>query len=203
MAKTDYKKTYKHLFTGKKDQPVIVDVPDFNYLMIDGKGDPNTSEEFHQAIEVLYGVSYTMKFMIKKDDPEKDYTVMPMEALWWVEDMKEFDVNKKDEWLWTIMIHQPDFVTQKDVEDAVEAIKKKKDLVALPKLRFEKIASHKAAQIMHIGPYNKERDTIKIMHGFIDKEGYEMIGKHREVYLSDPRRTDPEKLKTILRHPVK
>lgn len=203
MAKIDYKKVYKNLFTGKKDQPVLIDVPEFNYLMVDGKGNPNTSKEFQDAIEVLYGVSYTMKFMVKGKDPDKDYTVMPMEALWWVEDMTKFDTNKKDDWLWTIMIMQPDFVTENNVREAIEAIKKKKDLTALAKLRFEKFPAQKAGQIMHIGPYDKEEPTIKILHNFIKDSGFELTGKHQEIYLSDPRRTDPEKLKTIIRQPYK
>ena len=203
MAKIDYKKEYKELYTGKKDKPVFVEVPDFNYLMIDGKGNPGTSREFEQAVEALYGTAYTMKFMVKKDNPEKDYTVMPMEGLWWAEDMNAFKENKKDDWLWTIKILQPNFISENDFNEAVSAIKQKKDLPALPKLRFEKFPGYKAAQILHIGPYDQEGPTIEILHNFIFESGFQLEGKHREIYLSDPRRAAPEKLKTIIRQPYK
>ena len=203
MAKIDYKKEYKELYTGKKDKSVFVEVPDFNFLMIDGKGDPGKSKEFEQAVEALYGTAYTMKFMVKKDNPENDYAVMPMEALWWAEDMNVFQSGEKDKWLWTIKILQPDFITQQNVEKAISAIQQKKDLPALPKLRFEKFPAYKAAQILHIGPYDKEGPTIEKLHNFIFEAGFQLEGKHREIYLSDPRRTDPEKLKTIIRQSYK
>jgi len=202
MAKTDYKRVYKHLYTGKKDQAVIVDVPEFQYLMIDGKGDPAKEPEFIQAIEVLYGVSYTMKFMVKEKNSENNYVVMPLETLWWC-DMENFGVNNKDKWHWTMMILQPEFITEKDVDEAVEAVKKKKKLPLLSKLRFEKRPAHKAVQVMHIGPYEKEEETIELLHKFIESEGHEMYGKQLDIYLSDPRRVEPEKLKTIIRQSIK
>ncbi|MFA8342643.1 MAG: GyrI-like domain-containing protein [Rhodothermaceae bacterium] len=203
MAKTDYKKVYKELYTGKKDKPVVVEVPEFQYLMVDGKGDPEKSPEFEQAIEVLYGVSYTMKFLVKGKNPDNDYVVMPMETLWWCENMENFDRDNKDEWLWTMMISQPSFITKADVDEAVEAVKKKKELASLHKLKFEKRPAHKAVQVMHIGPYEKEEETIEFLHKFIESEGYEMYGKQLDIYLSDPRRIDPEKLKTIIRQSIK
>lgn len=203
MAKIDYKKEYKNLYTGKKDVAVIVEVPEFSYLMVDGKGDPNTSKDFHDAIEVLFGVSYTMKFMVKKENPALDYTVMPMEALWYADDINVFKSKNKDEWSWTIMILQPDFITDKNVGEAIEAVSRKKALNGLSKLRFEKYPAHKAAQILHIGPYEQEESTIQILHKFIKDSGFDLAGKHQEIYLSDPRRTEPEKLKTIIRQPYK
>jgi len=116
---------------------VMVDVPEMNFLMVDGAGDPNTSQEYQESIEVLYAMSYTLKFMVKKEDPEHDYTVMPLEGLWWAEDMDLFLVGDKGSWKWTSMIMQPEFVTEKRVSEAVEQVKAKKDPMALPKCRFE------------------------------------------------------------------
>ena len=173
-----------------------------NFLMIDGAGDPNTAQAYKDAIEALYAVSYALKFMIKKGEQAVDYGVMPLEGIWWVEDMAEFDVNHKENWLWTAMIMQPEYVTAELVEVAKAETAKKKNPTALPKLRFEAYQEGLAAQIIHIGPYAEEAPTIAKLHAFIAEQGRELRGKHHEIYLSDARRTAPEKLKTIVRQPA-
>ncbi len=203
MEKIDYKKELKHLFKPSTKQVELVDVPQMNFLMIDGRGDPNTSPEYQDAIEALYGLSYAIKFMVKKGDLAIDYRVLPLEGLWWVEDMSQFSVEDKGNWEWTMMIMQPDIVTSQLVQEAVEQVKKKKNPVALPKVRFEAYSEGKAAQTMHIGPFSEEGPTVEKVHKFIEGEGGKRNGKHHEIYLSDIRKAAPEKWKTIIRQPMK
>ena len=207
MKKIDFKKEFKHLYNPSVKEVVFVDVPEMNFLMIDGSGGPNTAQEYHDAIEALYSVSYALKFMIKKVESAIDYVVMPLEGLWWADDMTQFTTENKDVWKWTSMIMQPEFVTKDLFDKAVEQVKKKKkNLPALPKIRFETFHEGLSAQIMHIGPYSAEGPTIEKLHKFIKENGYEfdgLIQKHHEIYLSDPRRTKPEKMKTVIRQPVK
>lgn len=205
MAKVDMKKELKELYFPPK-KPVMVDVPEMNFLMVDGGGDPNTSQEYKDSIEVLYTMSYTLKFMIKGENPEHDYTVMPLEGLWWADDMSSFLAGEKGEWKWTSMIMQPEFVTEKHVGEAIGQVKEKKDPIALPKCRFEAFREGLSGQIMHIGPYAEEAPNIEKLHAFIKEQGHEFDGlvqKHHEIYLSDPGRTAPERLKTVIRQPVK
>ena len=202
MKKIDYKKELKHLYRPSTKKCELIEVPTMNFLMIDGMGDPNTAQAYKDAIEALYAVSYALKFMIKKGAQAVDYGVMPLESLWWVEDMAEFDATHKENWLWTAMIMQPEYVTAELVEIAKAETAKKKNPPALPKLRFAAFAEGLAAQIMHIGPYAEEEPTITKLHEFIAEQGHERRGKHHEIYLSDARRTAPEKLKTIVRQPV-
>jgi len=202
MAKIDLKKELKQLYFPSAKEVTVVDVPPMNFLMIDGRGDPNTAPEFKAAIEALYAVSYALKFMVKKRTPERDYVVMPLEGLWWFEGKDRFDLEDKGSWCWTAMIMQPEFITGEMVEQALEEVAGKKDLPALPKLRFERFHEGLSAQIMHIGPYSAEGPTIERLHSFIREHGYEMRGKHHEIYLSDPRRVAPERLKTVIRQPV-
>lgn len=202
MKKIDYKKELKHLYKPSSKKVEIVDVPRMNFLMIDGAGDPNISQEFQEAIEALFSVSYTLKFMIKKRDLEIDYGVMPLEGLWWADDMLQFSVEDKSNWKWTLMIMQPEYVIAEGVAEAIEQVTKKKGLPALPKLRFEAFTEGKVAQIMHIGPFSEEGPTVDRVHQFIEENGCKRSGKHHEIYLSDFRRTAPEKLKTIIRQPI-
>lgn len=202
MLKIDYKKQLKHLYNPYKKEVNITDVPKMNFLMIDGEGDPNTSKPFQDAIEALYSVSYALKFIIKKEKGI-DYGVLPLEGLWWCDDMSKLNSCNKDEWMWTLMIMQPDMVTPELINNATDQVKKKKNPSALSEIRFENYEEGKAAQIMYIGPFSEEGPTIKRIHTFIQENGYEIIGKHHEIYLSDPRRTIPEKLKTIIRQPIK
>ena len=201
MARVDFKKELKHLYGASAKEVSLVEVPEMNSLMIDGTGDPNSVPEFQQAVEALYGISYTLKFMIKKAQAT-DYVVMPLEGLWWTEDMSQFSIEDKGAWQWTLMIMQPEFVTSQLVEQAIDQVRQKKDPPALGKVRFAALHERLGAQIMHIGPYGDEGPTIEKLHSFIRENGYELTGKHHEVYLSDPRRTAPEKLKTIIRQPV-
>ena len=202
MEKIDFKKKLKGLYAASAKKPTIIEVPPMNFLMIDGQGDPQ-AESFQEAIQTLYGMSFTAKFMLKEDATTPDYVVPPLEALWYTEDMVEFDLNKKDEWKWTLMIMQPEWFTQDVYEQTRAALKKKKNPSALSKLRFETFNEDKAVQIMHIGPYDAEQPTIQKLHAFIKEQGCALRGKHHEIYLSDPRRCQPEKLRTIIRQPVK
>ncbi|NIN66646.1 MAG: hypothetical protein GTO63_18555 [Anaerolineae bacterium] len=202
MPKIDLKKQLKHLYQPTAKEVAVVDVPEMNFLMIDGAGDPNTSQEYQEAIEALYAVAFTLKFMVKKQDPQVDYVVPPLEGLWWAEEMDAFTMGDKDAWKWTAMIMQPEVVTQELVDEAVQEVARKKDPAALPKIRFEGYPEGLSVQIMHIGPYSEEAPTIEKLHAFAQQNGYQLRGKHHEIYVSDPRRTAPDRLKTVIRQPV-
>ena len=200
MKKVDYKKKLKHLYGPSSKKIVIVEVPPMNYFMVDGEGGP-AAESYQQAIEALYGLSFTVKLNVKKG-VGPDYTVMPLEGLWWAKDITAFSADRKDEWLWKMMIMQPDYVTAKHVNAATKQLREKKNPLALDKIRFESYHEGLSVQILHIGPYDDEGPTIAQMHKFIDENGYQLHMKHHEIYLSDPRRSKPEKLKTVLRQPI-
>lgn len=202
MKKIDYKKQLKRLYSPSVKNVEIVDVPQMNFLMVDGKGDPNTAKAFTDAIEALFPVAYTLKFMVKNGKKGVDYGVLPLEALWWADDMSAFRTGNKNAWQWTVMIMQPEFITQKMVEEAMEAVGRKRNPVSLPLVRFETFQEGKAAQIMHIGPFSAEGPTIEKVHSFIETNGSRRTGKHHEIYLSDIRRAAPEKWKTIVRQPM-
>ncbi|MDO9086059.1 MAG: GyrI-like domain-containing protein [Anaerolineaceae bacterium] len=200
METIDLKKEFKHLYQPSPKEVVLVEVPEMNFLMVDGKGDPNSSQEYAEAVEVLFQVSYALKFKVKKGLLAIDYGVMPLEGLWWAEDMSVFTAGDKSNWLWTMMIMQPKFVTSEMVEWAIQEVKKKKNPAAISKLRFEAYAEGKAAQIMHIGPFSEEGPTVEKVHQFIDAIG-ERRGNHHEIYLTDIRKADPAKWKTVIRQP--
>ncbi len=203
MEKINFKKEYKPLYSASSKKVAIADVPKMNFLMIDGKGDPNISKEFQKAIEALFSLSYTLKFLIKKSELAIDYGVMPLEGLWWTGDMSKFSIENKEDWKWTLMIMQPEFVEEKLIAEAMEQLKKKKNLPALFKVRFETFSEGKVAQIMHIGPFSEEGPTIEKLHDFIKDNGYKLYGKHHEIYLSDIRKAAPKKWKTIIRQPIR
>ena len=203
MPKIDLKKELKHLYQPSARQVVLVDVPEMNFLMIDGRGDPNTSQAFQDAMEALYGVSYGIKFALKQQGIGPDYTVMPLEGLWWMADGRDFDMQAKDAWLWTLMIMQPEHIAREIVNIVIAQLREKKDPPALADMRFEPFYEGLSAQIMHIGPYAEEEPTIRKIHDFVEQEGYQPRGKHHEIYLGDPRRTKPDRLKTVLRQPVR
>ncbi|MFX0052457.1 MAG: GyrI-like domain-containing protein [Candidatus Hodarchaeota archaeon] len=204
MPKMDFKKELKGIYSRISSKEFsIIDIPSLNFLMIDGQGYPGTSQEYQDAMEALYPLSYTLKFMMKKKG--KDYVVMPLEGLWWADDMTVFTdefMERKNEWKWTSMVMQPDFITREMIDQAIKEVKQKKDPVALPKVRFETFKEGLSVQILYFGPYSDEGPTIKQMHKFIEEKGYKLRGKHHEIYLSDPRRTKPERLKTIIRQPI-
>lgn len=201
MEKIDLKKKLRHLYKASAKEVVLVDVPPLKYLMIDGQGDPNTAQAYADAVEALFSVSYAIKFIYKKGEEAIDYVVMPLEGLWWAEDMSRFSTENKADWLWTMMILQPDFVTQAVVEQAMHDVQKKKELTAIPKLSFKTFTEGTCAQILHIGPFAEEGPTIQRVHKFIDERGT-LTGKHHEIYLSDIRRANPAKWRTIIRQPV-
>ena len=202
MSKIDYKKELKHLYRPSAKKVEAVDVPRMNFLMIDGEGDPNTSQEFKDAIGVLYPLSYTLKFMIKKGEIGVDYGVLPLEGLWWADEMSSFVDDRREHWQWTLMIMQPELVTEEMVQEANEQVLKKKNPVSLPLVRFESFEEGKVAQIIHIGPFSEERPTVEKVHTFIEERGSQRRGKHHEIYLSDIRRAAADNWRTIIRQPM-
>ncbi len=200
MQKIDLKKQLKQLYQPSAKEVALVDVHAMNFLMLDGAGDPNTAQAYADAVEALFGVAYTIKFMVKKSNLAVDYGVMPLEGLWWADDMTDFAADKS-KWLWTMMIMQPDFVTAEIVRAAIANVTKKKNPAAISKVRFESFTEGRCAQILHIGPFSEERPNIEKVHAFIEARG-RLTGKHHEIYLSDIRKAEPAKWKTIIRQPM-
>ncbi len=207
MKKLDLRKELKYLYTPSSKKIESVDVPAFQFVMVDGKIEPGmspgTSSGFHEAMQALYGISFTLKFNSKlsKENPIA-YPVMALEGLWWVED-GQFDITKPGNWHWTLMMLQPDHITEALFEKALhQVVEKRGDSPTLARVRFENFKEGLAMQTMHIGPYAAEPATIEKMHAYAREKGYRLRGKHHEIYLGDPRRSAPEKLKTILRQPV-
>ena len=199
MTKLDLRKELKRYYTAKK-KPEMIDVPEGKFLTILGKSDPN-GEEYQQAMMALYGVSYTLKFDQKAKG--RDYNVMHLEGLWWV-DGGVFDLNDpapREQWRWKSMIRQPDFITDEMVEEIRPSVREKRGAM-VDDVKLESFHEGLCAQVLHVGPYSEEGPTIELLHGFIEESGYKPRGDHHEIYLGDPRRTKPENLKTILRHPV-
>ncbi|RPI00332.1 MAG: hypothetical protein EHM72_09560, partial [Calditrichaeota bacterium] len=182
MKKIDLKKELKHLYQPSPKEVVQVDVPTMNYLMIDGEGDPNTSQAFSEAVEALYTVSYAVKFSVKKGALAIDYGVMPLEGLWWADDMSRFSVEVKSAWKWTLMIMQPDFVSKEMIDTAISEAAKKKGASIVARVRFESLTEGQCAQILHVGPFSEEGPTVVKVHEFIDSKGAR-VGKHHEIYL--------------------
>ena len=201
MQKVDLKKELKHLYQPSAKEVVQVEVPAFQFLMIDGEGDPNTSRKYAEAVEALFSVSYTTKFMVKKGAQGIDYAVMPLEGLWWSDDLSAFIANDRSKWKWMMMIMQPHFVEEAVIQAAIVEVKRKKALPAVAALRLENFSEGLCAQILHIGPFSEEGPTIQRVHDFIGAHSA-LAGKHHEVYLSDVRRAKPDKWKTILRQPM-
>jgi hypothetical protein len=201
MKKIDLKKDLKHLYQPSAKEVVQLDVPTMNYLMVDGEGDPNTSRAYADAVEALFAVSYAVKFMLKKGPAAIDFAVMPLEGLWWADDMSKFSIEDKSNWKWTMMIMQPSFVTREIIESGIADVTKKKSPAAISKPRLETLTEGKCAQILHIGPFSEEGPAIGKVHQFIDAKS-ERSGKHHEIYLSDIRRAAPANWKTIIRQPM-
>ncbi len=204
--KVDFKKDYKDLYL-PKTKPMLIDVPPMNLIMIDGAGDPNQIE-YQQAVGALYALAFTIKMSkMSGNQPQGyyEYVVPPLEGLWWVSG-GAFFFNERDNWLWTAMIRQPEFVTPAVFNWALEECRRKKPELDLSKARFETFTEGLCVQIMHIGPYRDEPRSLALLEPFIKENGlFNQTGserKHHEIYLSDPRKTAPEKLKTVLRLPV-
>jgi hypothetical protein len=200
MAAVDMKKSLRDLYLAVPREPVLVKVPALSYLMVDGKGDPNTSKDFQEAIQALYGLAYTLKFQLKKVGVEN--VVMPLEGLFHADDPSVFLQGKKTEWQWTLMILQPKQVTAKRLAEARKELVEKRKLSSLPDVRLQKLSEGLCVQVLHIGPYAAERPTIERLHAFMRESGYGFAGAHHEIYISDPNRTAPQKLKTVIRQPV-
>jgi hypothetical protein len=211
METLDLRKRYKHLYQPSSKRVELVEVPALQFAMVDGaieKGEaPGTSKGFEEAMQAIYGVTYTLKFMLKKRtvDPV-DYPVMALEGLWWVED-GVFDIAVKDNWLYTLMTMQPEIITPGLFAEGQAQVRKKRgSSPALERLRLATFAEGLCVQTMHIGPYASEPATLERMAAFMVENGLRdrvgLGGKHHEIYLGDPRRAAPEKLKTVLRHPV-
>jgi len=212
MKTLDLKKQFKYLYQPSAKKIEAVQVPRLQFAMIDGaieKGHgPGDSPGFQEAVQALYGVSYTLKFTLKKRKTDPiDYPVMALEGLLWLTEGDVFDINIKDNWSYTLVIMQPEVITQEIFEEAREQVRKKRgDSEALSKMRLEYFEEGLCAQVMHIGPYATEPATIERMQEFMKENGYRdrvgLGGKHHEIYLGDPRKADPTKLKTVLRHPI-
>lgn len=202
-SKIDFRKSMKTLYNPPVGRFEIVEVPPLSYFMIDGHGDPNTASSYAEAVEALYAASYTLKFACKTE-LGRDYVVPPLEGLWWAEDMNTFITREKNAWFWTMMIMVPDFVSAQSARDAIEATQRKKARPALSNLRVERLEEGLAVQIMHVGAYDDEGPLLKRLHeDFLPANGLVETGHHHEIYIGDPRKTAPERLKTVLRQPVK
>ena len=199
-SKLDLKKVYKDLYSPSTKGVSVVDVPPLCYLMVDGQGAPD-GEEARQAIQALFPTAYKLKFASKARG--QDYAVMPLEGLWWAEDMQDFTAGRRERWKWTYMILQPDFISASEFEAARAEVSQKKDLPALEKVRLERYEEARAAQILHLGPFSEEGPVIQKLHTAIHDLGGQMDGKHHEIYLTDMTRVAPEKLKTVLRQPFR
>ena len=207
MKTLDLRKKYKDLYQPSAKRISVVDVPDFLFVMIDGKMEkgksPGESPAFQEAMQALYGAAYTLKFISKlRKTNAIDYPVMALEGLWWVEG-GGFDIAKPDNWRWRAMMMLPDHITPEMFAEAVGKIRGKRPSPSVEKLRLARFREGLCIQTMHIGPYSAEPATLGRMDAFAAENGYTLHGLHHEIYLSDPRRTAPEKLKTVLRHPVK
>jgi len=201
--KIDLWSEHKEIFSPSAKEPQLVEVPTLVYLRVDGQGDPNMAPAFAQAIGALYGLAYTLKFSVKKSKG-MDFRVMPLSGLFHADDPAVFLEGRKQEWRWSLMIPIPSRVTPAEVRKAqAEAAARKNASPALPLVRRETVREGLCAQILHRGPYAQERPTIERLHAFIHDMGLAFAGAHHEIYLSDPNRTAPEKLKTIVRQPVK
>lgn len=199
--KVDLREVMKAYWTAPAGSFGIVDVPELKYISIDGEGDPNGSVAYQQALNWLYALSYAIKFASKATG--RDYSVAPLEGLWWADDMNDFAANRRDRWKWTAMIMQPAWIDDADYLDALSSVRAK--LGDPPSsLRFEAYAEGLSAQTLHIGPYDAEGPTIARLHDvFLKENGLVPNGQHHEIYLSDPRRTQPSKLRTVIRQPVR
>jgi hypothetical protein len=201
--KIDFKKTLD-AYHARHGELRLVELPPTSYLMIDGHGDPNTSTSYAQALEALYPVAYTLKFVSKRE-LERDYVVPPLEGLWWADDMSAFTESRdKTQWDWTMMLMVPEWLTTAHVESAVSAVGAKKQMpVRLHDIRFEEYTEDLCVQTLHIGSFEDEGPVLERIHTeYIPGHGLQLTKKHHEIYLSDPRKSAPEKLRTILRQPV-
>lgn len=196
----DLRRELKHLYSPKAQVCQVVDVPALGFLMIDGQGAPE-GEAFQACLQSLYSAAYTLKFMMKKHRGV-DYQVMPLEGLWWSNQGDFFVDGVRDEWQWTLMMAVPDIITPAQLNEAVLQAQARGSKLALDSVRVDRLAEGPCAQVMHIGSYSAEPATIRRLHDYIESQGYSLRGLHHEIYLGDPRRSAPDKLRTIIRHPI-
>lgn len=190
MSKIDFKKELSDLYKASAKTIAEVDVTAMRYLMLDGQGDPGTTPAYAEAVEALFSVSYTAKFMVKRGATKVDYAVMPLEGLWWADDPSVFITNDRSQWQWTMMIMQPEVVSDETLAEAMQQVAEKKDLPGLKRLRLEVFTEGACAQLLHVGPFTEEGPTIERLHEHIQSNGA-LTGKHHEIYLSDIRRAKP------------
>lgn len=203
-SKVDFKKTQKELYLPSPKEVVVIQVPEMQFLMIDGMGSPGDSKEYQEALATLYPVAFKTKFLSKAKG--KDYVVPPLEGLWWADNMEDFRSGRRDKWKWTMMIRQPKWITKELIDEAIEITRKNKPELSklLDEVRLERYKEGQSAQIMHLGPFSEEGPTIDKIHNYIEDcngkfDGFEQ--KHHEIYLSDPRKAKPENMKTVIRQP--
>jgi len=199
QTKLDLTKEYKTYYTAKTT-PEIVEIEEGKFLTIEGKGAPG-GDEFQAKVGALYSLAYGIKMLMKKEG--KDFTVAKLEGLWWVDSDKPYTEVPREEWRWKLLIRQPEFVTPEIVEKAKQEVIKKKKLELVNEVKFEKMKEGKCVQILHIGPYSTEPESLEKMYNLMKEKGLVYNGFHHEIYISDPRKVAPEKMKTILRQPVK
>ncbi|MEO6184760.1 MAG: GyrI-like domain-containing protein [Steroidobacteraceae bacterium] len=202
MEKTDLRKELKQFYRPSAKTITEVQVPPFRYLMIDGRGDPNTSIDYAAAVEALFSVSYTAKFMLRKAAEKRDYAVMPLEGLWWAHDLGAFQMGDRANWQWTMMIMQPHFVPDAVLQAAMREVTAKKQSPGVAKLRIEIFEEGLCAQTLHVGPFTAEGPVIERLHAHIEARSG-LRGKHHEIYLTDIRRADPSRWKTVIRQPMR
>jgi hypothetical protein len=202
IPKVNYKTRLKHLYHPSAKRIDSLVIPEMQYLIIDGKGEPG-GESYHTAVEALFTVAYTMKFMVKREQQRMDYGVMPLEGLWWAQDMSDFITRRKERWQWTMMIMQPECTNHLLYQTAIERVRTKKPKINLAKLRFENFTEGLVAQTLHIGPFDDEGPTVERLHQHIKDSRHKLDGKHHEIYLTDIRRAAPQNWKTIIRQPMR
>lgn len=195
MEKLDFKTADKAFYSGKAGRIDRVALPEMSFLRVDGQGDPNTSPAYAAAVQALYGLSYGVKFAAKASFG-RDHVVAPLEGLWWAEDMADFTSGRREGWRWCMMIRQPDWIS----EAMLDEVRRAKAITA--PVRLDRLAEGLCLQTMHLGPYADEGPTIARLHAEIAAQGLRPTGYHHEIYLGDPRKTAPEKLKTLIRQPV-
>ena len=202
MTPYDVKRELKHCYAPKNLDWELVDVPEQRFIAVDGRGDPNTSADYAGAVEALYAVAYTIKFASKRTI-DRDFVVGPLEGLWWAGDPQVFASRAKDSWQWRMLISQPEWITEDMIDDAKHVAQTKKGLPVIADVRHETLRERSSAQVLHVGPYDEEGPVLARLHDeWLDANKLRMSGLHHEIYLSDRRRTDPARLKTILRQPV-
>lgn len=195
----DLKKDLKQFYAPKNTDWALVEVPEQRFLAIDGQGNPNTAESYKRAVEALYSFAYTIKMAAKQRG--EDFVVGPLEGLWWADDYAAFTVRAKDSWHWTMLVAQPPWIGEDEVEEAREAVRHKKKIDA--PVRLETLTEGKCAQALHVGSYDDEGPLLARLHDeYLPEQGLKPTGLHHEIYLGDPRRVEPARLKTVLRQPV-